>query len=57
MLLAAQQLGVTPGALERFVDHAGRPAGPPWQQEHRLAYAAGIGTLVAYVPRRLRIPA
>jgi hypothetical protein len=56
-LLAAQQLGVTAEALEHFVGHTGRPPGPPWQQEHRRAYAAGIGTLVGYVPTRLRIPA
>ena len=57
MLLAAQQLGVTPGALERFVGYTGRPAGPPWQEEHRRAYAAGIGALAGYVTERLRIPA
>ena len=54
--LAAQQLGVTPAALEHFVGHTGRPAGPPWRQEHRRAYAAGIGTLAAHVRGRLRIP-
>ncbi len=56
-ILAAQQLGVTPEALDHFVGHTGRPPGPPWQQEHRRAYAAGIGTLAGYMPTRLRIPA
>lgn len=46
---AAQQLGVSLRALERFVAHTGRPAGPPWQQEHRRAYAAGIVALSASV--------
>jgi hypothetical protein len=55
-LLAAQRLGVTPGALEHFVSDTGRPAGPPWRREHRQAYAAGIGTLAEHVRRRLKIP-
>jgi hypothetical protein len=54
--LAAQQLGVIPEALEHFVGHTGRPVGPPWRQEHRRAYAAGIATLAAHVRGRLRIP-
>lgn len=54
--LAAQQLGVTPDALEHFVGHTGRPAGPPWRQEHRRAYAAGIGTLAEHARGGLRIP-
>jgi hypothetical protein len=53
---AAQQLGVTPAAIEQFVGHAGRPAGPPWTQEHRRAYAAGIAVLAAHARGRLRIP-
>lgn len=53
---AAQQLGVTPDALAQFVAHTGRPEGPPWQQEHRRAYAAGIATLAGHVSG-LRIPA
>jgi len=55
-LLAAQQLNVTPAALEHFVAQSGRPAGPPWQLEQRRAYAAGIWTLAGYVRGRLRIP-
>jgi hypothetical protein len=52
---AAQQLGVTPAEIEEFVGRAGRPAGPPWTQEHRRAYAAGIAALAAHVRGRLRI--
>jgi hypothetical protein len=53
---AAQQLGVTPAEIEEFVSRTGRPVGPPWTQEHRRAYAAGIAVLVAHVRGRLRIP-
>lgn len=53
---AAQQLGVLPGEIEKFVSRTGRPSGPPWTQEHRRAYAAGIAALAAHVRGRLRIP-
>jgi hypothetical protein len=53
---AAQQLGVTPGEIDAFVGRTGRPAGPPWTQEHRRAYAAGIAALAAHARSRLRIP-
>jgi hypothetical protein len=53
---AAQQLGVTPGEVDEFVSRTGRPAGPPWTQEHRRAYAAGIAALAAHARSRLRIP-
>ena len=53
---AAQQLGVTPAEIEEFVNRAGRPPGPPWTQEHRRAYAAGIAVLAAHGRARLRIP-
>jgi hypothetical protein len=52
---AAEQLGVTRRDVEEFVSRAGRPAGPPWTQEHRRAYAAGIAVLAAQARRRLRI--
>ena len=52
---AAQQLGVTPAEIEEFVGRVGRPAGPPWTQEHRRAYAAGIAVLAAHARGRLRI--
>jgi hypothetical protein len=53
---AAQQLGVTPGEIEEFVGRTGRPSGPPWTEEHRRAFAAGIAALAARAPGRLRIP-
>jgi len=53
---AARQLGVTPAAIEEFVSRTGRPAGPPWTQEHRRAYAAGIAVLAGHARERLRIP-
>ena len=52
---AAQQLGATPAEIEEFVTRTGRPAGPPWTQEHRRAYAAGIAVLAAHARGRLRI--
>jgi hypothetical protein len=54
---AAQSLGVTPGEVEEFVTGSGRPAGPPWTQEHRRAYAAGIAALAPHARERLRLPA
>jgi hypothetical protein len=54
---AAQQLGVTPAEIEEFVSRIGRPAGPPWTQEHRRAFAAGIAVLTAQARGRLRIEA
>src|SRR5262249_54645935 len=53
---AAERLGVTTDVIESFVNGTGRPAGPPWTQEHRRAYAAGIATLAAHVESRVRIP-
>jgi hypothetical protein len=52
--LAAEQLGVTLREVEDFISRSGRPVGPPWTQEHRQAYAAGIAVLAAH--RRLEIP-
>jgi hypothetical protein len=52
---AAEHLGVTPGEVEEFVSRSGRPAGPPWTQEHRRAYAAGLAVLAAHTRRRLEI--
>jgi len=47
--LAATQIGVTPGDVEDFVTGSGRPAGPPWTEEHRRAFAAGIAALAPHV--------
>ena len=54
-LRAAQQLGVPPDEIETFVSRTGRPSGPPWTQEHRRAYAAGMAALAARTRGRLRI--
>jgi hypothetical protein len=56
MSQAAQHLGVTPGKIDEFVSHTGRPLGPPWTQEHRRAYAAGIAALATHVPGRIGLP-
>lgn len=53
--LAAERLGVTADAVEEFVARTGRPDGPPWTQEHRRAYAAGIAALAAHGRGRLKI--
>lgn len=52
---AAEQLGVTLGEVEEFVSRTGRPAGPPWTQEHRRAYAAGMAVLAAHTRKRLEM--
>ena len=53
---AAERLGVTPAEIEEFVGRTGRPTGPPWTQEHRRAYAAGVTVLAGHTRGRLRIP-
>ena len=50
---AAARLEVHPEDIESFVTSAGRPSGPPWADEQRRAYAAGIAALAARAPRRL----
>ena len=52
---AAARLGVRPDDMESFVSSTGRPSGPPWTQEHRRAYAAGIAALTAHTRRRLHL--
>jgi hypothetical protein len=44
---AAARLEVTANDLESFVSVTGRPWGPPWTEEHRRAYAAGIAVLAS----------
>lgn len=53
---AADQLGVTTREVEELVNRTGRPAGPPWTQEHQRAYAAGMAVLAMHARGRLRIP-
>jgi hypothetical protein len=53
---AAERLGVTTETIESFISNNGRPSGPPWTEEHRRAYAAGISALAAHVQSRVRIP-
>jgi len=45
---AAERLGVTTAAIESFISRTGRPAGPPWTEEHRRAFASGIAALAAH---------
>jgi hypothetical protein len=52
---AAARLDVQPGDIESFVTGVGRPSGPPWADEHRRAYAAGIAALAARAPRQRKI--
>lgn len=47
--LAAAALGVSPDAVEAFVNGPGRPSGPPWTVDHRRGYAAAIGALAPRV--------
>ena len=44
---AATALQVAFREMESFVSIIGRPPGPPWTEEHRRAYAAGIAVLAA----------
>jgi hypothetical protein len=53
--LAAKQLGVKAVDLEKFVSRTGRPPGPPWTEEHRRAFAAGIAALAPHLRGRLTI--
>ena len=46
--LASTALGVSVEAVEDFVTGPGRPEGPPWTAEHRLAFAAAIAALAPH---------
>jgi hypothetical protein len=50
---AAAGLDVHRDDVETFVGRTGRPAGPPWTEEHRRAFAAGIAVLAANPEARL----
>ena len=52
---AAKRLDVHPDEMESFVGGTGRPSGPPWTEEHRRAYAAGIAVLAVHAPRHYTI--
>jgi hypothetical protein len=52
---AAKKLGVSPGDIKSFVNDTGRPSGPPWTEEHRRAYAAGIAVLSAHARLALKL--
>jgi hypothetical protein len=52
---AAEQLAVTADEVAAFVAGPGRPAGPPWTEEHRRAFAAGIAALAPHVRGRLSL--
>lgn len=52
---AASALATTIRDIDAFVTHSGRPAGPPWTEEHRRAFAGGIAALATHSPERLRI--
>jgi hypothetical protein len=51
---AAARLDVHQDDMQSFVNGSGRPPGPPWTQEHRQAYAAGMAALSARAPRSLK---
>ncbi len=48
---AAAALRVDRRDVDAFVTTTGRPAGPPWTEEHRRAYASGIAALATRLPR------
>jgi hypothetical protein len=52
---AAEQLGLTPSVVEDFIARSGRPSGPPWTEEHRRAFAAGIAALAPHMRGRLSL--
>lgn len=45
---AASRLNRQPGDVQAFIATTGRPAGPPWTEEHRRAFAAGIAALARH---------
>jgi hypothetical protein len=51
---SAARLQIHPEDMASFVRGAGRPPGPPWTEEHRRAYAAGIAAL-AHRHRKIQI--
>ena len=52
---AAARLNVDYSDIESFISVAGRPSGPPWTEEHRRAYAAGIAVLASGARHRITL--
>jgi hypothetical protein len=52
---AAKTLGVAPGDIRKFVSETGRPPGPPWTEEHKRGYAAGIAVLAGHAAIKLSV--
>ena len=52
---AAARLDVNSNDVESFVSSRGRPSGPPWTEEHRRAYAAGIAVLASAARHRITL--
>jgi hypothetical protein len=52
---AATRLDVDSNEIESFISVAGRPSGPPWTEEHRRAYAAGIAVLASGARHRITL--
>lgn len=52
---AAALLDVDSNNIESFVCLTGRPSGPPWTEEHRRAYAAGIAVLASSARQRITL--
>jgi len=52
---AAARLEVDSNDIESFVSVTGRPSGPPWTEEHRRAYAAGIAVLASGARHRITL--
>src|SRR5215469_17211248 len=52
---AAARLDVDSRDIEALVSVTGRPSGPPWTEEHRRAYAAGIAVLASGTGHRISL--
>lgn len=55
MQCAAARLDVDSKDIEALVSVTSRPAGPPWTEEHRRAYAAGIAVLASGTGHRISL--
>jgi len=50
---AAARLDLDSRDIDSFVRVTGRPSGPPWTEDHRRAYAAGIAVLASGARHRI----